>query len=177
LIDFCKIEPQLPEIENKVFVDTKPIILSNDMTREEIIDYLEGRRADSEVADLAFLAFRDIKGKDYLKAFMKAALERNPVTLVGAESMSIEDAFEYLNGLGTESIYSDNRLAQPDEVWNFSTGDGLEKAFALLDIAKNRGLNSWLETSPGSAKIVVDDKVYEFKADKYVEIDKEDASI
>ena len=177
LVDFCKIDPQLPEVEHKEFVETKPIILSNDMTREEIITYLEGRRADSEVADLAFLAFRDIKGKDYLKAFMKAALERNPVTLVGSESMSIEEAYEYLNGLGSESIYSDNRLAQPDEVWNFSTGDGLEKAFALLDIAKDRGLNSWLETSPGSAKIVVDDKVYEFKADKYVEIDKEDSNI
>lgn len=177
LVDFCKIDPQLPEVEHKVFVETAPIILSNDMTREEIIDYLESRRANSEVADLAFLAFRDIKGKDYLKAFMKAALERNPVTLVGTESMSIEEAYEYLNSLGIESIYSDNRLAQPDEVWNFNTGDGLEKAFALLDIAKDRGLNSWLETSPGSAKIVVDDKVYDFKANKYVEIDKEDASI
>lgn len=177
LIDFCKIDPQLPEIQEKNFVETAPILLGNDMSREEIIKYLESRRENSEVADLAFLAYRDIKGKDYLKAFMKAALERNPVTLVGAQEMSIEGAYDYLNGLGTVSIYSDNRLAQPDEVWNFSTGDGLEKAIALLDITKDRGLECWLETSPGSAKILVDGQVYEFKADKYVEIVKEDSII
>lgn len=177
LVNFCKIDPQLPEVEDKIFVKTEPIALSNNMNRDEIITYLEVRRNDSEVVDLAFLAYRDIKGKDYLKAFMKAALERNPVTLVGAESMSIEEAFEYLNNMGEISIYSDNRLAQPDEVWNFSTGDGLEKAFTLLDITRNRGLESWLETSPGSAKIVVDGKIYEFKADKYVEVVKEDSNI
>lgn len=177
LVNFCKIDPQLPEVEDKIFVKTEPIALSNNMSRDEIITYLEGRRNDSEVVDLAFLAYRDIKGKDYLKAFMKAALERNPVTLVGAESMSIDEAFEYLNNMGEISIYSDNRLAQPDEVWNFSTGDGLEKAFTLLDITRNRGLESWLETSPGSAKIVVDGEIYEFKADKYVEVVKEDSNI
>lgn len=177
LINFCKIDPQLPEIQEKDFVETTPILLRNDMSREEIITYLEGRRENSEVADLAFLAYRDIKGKDYLKAFMKAALERNPVTLVGAQKMSIEEAYSYLNGLGTDSIYSDNRLAQPDEVWNFSTGDGLEKAIALLDIAKDRGLDSWLETSPGSAKILVDGQVYKFKANKFLEIVKEDSNI
>ncbi len=140
LINFCKIDPQIPEIEDKVFVETKPIIFNNEMTREEIIAYLETRRHDSEVADLAFLAFRDIKGKAYLRAFMKAALERNPVTIVGAEGMEIAEAFNYLDNLSKESIYSDNRLAQPDEVWNFSTGDGLEKGIALLDIARSRGL-------------------------------------
>lgn len=177
LINFCKIEPQLPEIEAKEFVETTPILLGNDMSREEIIAYLEDRRADSEVADLAFLAYREIKGKKYLKAFMKAALERNPVTLVGAENMSIDEAYKYLNRLGADSIYSDNRLAQPDEVWNFSTGDGLEKAITLLNIAKDRGLDSWLETSLGSAKIVVDKQIYEFKANKFLEVIKEDSSI
>lgn len=177
LIDFCKIDPQLPEVDGKEFIETKPIVLSNDMGREEIITYLESRRADSEVADLAFLAYREIKGKDYLKAFLKAALERNPVTLVGAQNMTIPEAFKYLNDLGNNSIYSDNRLAQPDEVWNFSTGDGLEKAIALLDISKDRGLESWLETSPGSAKIVVDGQIYEFKTDKSLEIVKEDSII
>ncbi len=177
LIGFCKIDPQLPEIEGKEFIETKPIVLSNDLSREEIINYLESRRTDNEVADLAFLAYREIKGKDYLKAFLKAALDRNPVTLVGSKNMSIDDAFLYLNGLGNTSIYSDNRLAQPDEVWNFSTGDGLEKGIALLDITRNRGLESWLETSDGSAKIIVDGHIYEFKTDKSVEIVKEDTII
>ncbi|MDD2370977.1 MAG: hypothetical protein PHQ32_03130 [Firmicutes bacterium] len=177
LIDFCKIEPQIPNIEDKDFVETEPILLTNEMTREEIIDYLENRRDNSEVADLAFLAYRDIKGKAYLKAFMKAAIERNPVAIVGAEDMSIDEAFRYLDNLGKDSIYSDNRLAQPDEVWNFSTGDGLEKGIALLDIARSRGLESWLETVPGSVKIIVENKIYEFMANKYVDICKEDSNI
>jgi len=32
------------------------------------------------------------------------------------------------------SIYDGNRLAQPDEVANYKTGDGLEKAFLLVNI-------------------------------------------
>lgn len=177
LIDFCKIEPQLPEVDNKIFVKTEPITLSNDMSRDEIITYLESRRTESEVVDLAFLAYRDIKGKAYLKAFMKAALERNPVTLAGTESMTIDEAYEHLNNMDKLSIYSDNRLAQPDEVWNFNTGDGLEKAITLLNITRNRGFESWLETSPGSARILVNGKIYKFKADKYVEVVKEDSNI
>ncbi len=177
LIDFCKVDPQIPEIKDKTFVPTKPIILSNNMTREAIIEHLETRREDSEVVDLAFLAYREIKGKPYLKAFMKASLERNPVTIVGTENMSIDEAFNYLDNLGKVSVYSDNRLAQPDEVWNFSTGDGLEKGIALLDIARSRDLESWLETVPGSVKIVVDNVNYEFMANKYVDICKEDSNI
>jgi len=177
LIDFCKIDPQIPEIDDKIFIDTKPIILGNDLSREDIIAYLETRREDSEVADLAFLAYREIKGKPYLKAFLKAALERNPVVVVGTKDMSIDEAYKYLNNLGKVSVYSGNRLAQPDEVWNFSTGDGLEKGIALLDIAKSRGLESWVETSHGSVRIVVDNINYEFMADKYVDICKEDSNI
>jgi hypothetical protein len=30
------------------------------------------------------------------------------------------------------------RLAQPDEVWNFRHGDGLEKAICLINILRNR---------------------------------------
>jgi hypothetical protein len=32
-----------------------------------------------------------------------------------------------------QSIYDDNRLALPDEVWNFGRGDGIEKALLLAD--------------------------------------------
>jgi hypothetical protein len=31
------------------------------------------------------------------------------------------------------SIYDENRLALPDEVWNFKRGDGIEKALLLSD--------------------------------------------
>jgi hypothetical protein len=39
---------------------------------------------------------------------------------------------------GSESIYDGPRLAQPDEVWNYKTGDGLEKAILLANVWKRR---------------------------------------
>jgi hypothetical protein len=33
-----------------------------------------------------------------------------------------------------DSIYDNKRLAQPDEVANYRTGDGLEKAFLLANV-------------------------------------------
>ena len=37
-----------------------------------------------------------------------------------------------------DSIYDDNRLAQPDELANYRTGDGLEKAFFLANVLRHR---------------------------------------
>jgi hypothetical protein len=38
-----------------------------------------------------------------------------------------------------ESIYPEScRLAQPDEVWNYGRGDGLEKALTLANILRSR---------------------------------------
>ena len=36
------------------------------------------------------------------------------------------------------SIYDGRRLAQPDEVVNYKTGDGLEKAFLLANLIRER---------------------------------------
>ena len=36
------------------------------------------------------------------------------------------------------SIYDGRRLAQPDEVANYKTGDGLEKAFLLANVIHKR---------------------------------------
>jgi len=68
-----------------------------------------------------------------------------------------------------ESIYSDNRLAQPDEVWNFGLGDGLEKAFALMNymrfVAPDRPVR--LETNGAEAIVAQDDeKIYRFSSVK-----------
>ena len=52
---------------------------------------------------------------------------------------SVTKFIKYLQILPDESIYDGNRLALPDEVWNFRRGDGIEKAFLLADfiIQKN----------------------------------------
>ena len=177
LVEFCKIEPQLPDIETKTWVATNPIYFTPDNTREEIIEYIESRRGDSEVADLAFLAYREIKGKDYLHAFLKASFERNPVSLEGAKGLELKDAYERLLGFGDESIYSDDRLSQPDEVWNFNTGDGLEKALTLVNIARNRGMDAWIETSGSDAKVLAEGEEFLFPCAKKVEISREDCRI
>lgn len=177
LVDFCQTKPQLPETEGKKWLVTEPIVFDNKMSREEIISYVEKRRKDSEVADLAFLAYREIKGPEYLKAFLKASFERNPVAIEVTAEMSIPDAYAYLLSLGDKSIYSENRLAQPDEVVNFNTGDGLEKAITLVDIGKGRGLECSLETKDGQALVKFGKAEYLFTTIKNVKIKKADCII
>ena len=52
--------------------------------------------------------------------------------------MSNEQVYAWLLGMHDYSIYDSYRLAQPDEVVNYKTGDGLEKAFVLANIAEKR---------------------------------------
>ena len=67
--------------------------------------------------------------------FLKAALERNPVSVAAAQACSEADLAGRVRGLADESIYDGpGRLAQPDEVWNFGRGDGLEKALLLANL-------------------------------------------
>ena len=49
----------------------------------------------------------------------------------------------------SDSIYDGRRLAQPDEVWNFGRGDGLEKAFVLANFIYN-------EARPRSMRLIVE---------------------
>lgn len=174
LLEFCKTEAQFPGTENKDWIFTKPIEFSPGSTREEIIDYLESRRQDSEVADLAFLAYREIKGPEYLQAFLKAAFERNPVAVEGASELDLDGVYARLQEFAGESVYSGNRLAQPDEVWNFQRGDGLEKAIALADIARGRGLEAWVESAEGTALAAVGSREYRFATSKDVRIARQD---
>ena len=65
--------------------------------------------------------------------FIKASVERNPVCFTEMNGKNASDVFNILQYIPDESIYSGNRLAMPDEVWNFRRGDGIEKAFLLAD--------------------------------------------
>lgn len=174
LIAFCKTDPRLPEAEERDFRPTEPIRLTREMGREGIRAHLESLREDSEIADLAFLAYREIKGPGYLQAFLKATVERNPVILTDLLEKDIPGCYEALCTLGQESIYSEDRLAQPDEVWNFRTGDGLEKALALADIAYNRGLPCYVETREKEALAMIGGSQYRFPKTKNVAMGKED---
>ncbi len=134
IIDFCKIEPRLPH-ENKEWISSHSIDLNLFSSRDDIIHYLESIRHTNLTADLAFMAYKDLARSPW-SPFLKAAFERNPVCIESSRNMEVHEIVNRLQMMDNESIYDGTRMAQPDEVWNFSCGDGLEKAICLLSILK-----------------------------------------
>ncbi len=153
LADFVHIEPDLPGA-NKRFLDAGVIQISPDQTREEIIEYLRGIRGHNATADLAFYAYRDMDSCDW-RPFVKAAIERSPVSLEATKSMSIEGVYEWLSRMKDVSIYDGNRLAQPDEVANYYTGDGLEKAFVMANVLRHRNPEQELHLEVDSSSVLL----------------------
>jgi hypothetical protein len=168
LVDFVHIEPDLPGTD-KQFRDAGAIRISVDQTREEIIEYLRGTRDRHTIADLAFYAFRDMEDCDW-RPFVKAAIERSPVSLEMTKSMSIEGIYEWLGRMNAVSIYEGNRLAQPDEVANYATGDGLEKAFLMADILRHRNPEEDLRLEVDDREVILygprDYQYYQFVSAK-----------
>jgi hypothetical protein len=136
LVDFLHTEAKLPG-SDKNFLPSDPIEISPEHSREQIIDYLQRKRQNNLTADLAFYAYRDMKSCHWAP-FIKAAMERNPISIQMAGSMSVDQVYEWLGKMQNVSIYDKGRLAQPDEVANYETGDGLEKAFLLANVIHER---------------------------------------
>jgi hypothetical protein len=67
------------------------------------------------------------------RPYIKAAVERNPVSFIELNEKNNYEVYSMIKEFPQESIYDGNRLALPDEVWNFRRGDGIEKAFLLAD--------------------------------------------
>jgi hypothetical protein len=139
LFEFCNLEPRLPE-KDKIFIKTESINISNDLDRESIISYLESIRDKNPTADLAFYSYRDFSRTSW-EPFLKAAIERNPVSIKACEKLSETEIINIIENIPNQSIYDDFRIAQPDEVWNYQRGDGLERAICLANILKNRNCN------------------------------------
>lgn len=137
LVDFVHLEPELPEHRNKTFGGPGAIEIQPGMTREAIIAYLEALRQHHLIADLAFYAGRDLAATDWAP-FLKAAFERNPVCIEATQALSDKQLIEAVYSLPNESIYDGTRSAQPDEVWNFQRGDGLECAITLATVWRAR---------------------------------------
>jgi len=144
LINFCVVKPQLPK--NKDFSREKISMgLNVDMDREQIIAHLETIRAENTMVDLAFYAYRDLNRTE-VEPFIQAALKRNPVSIENTKDLVVDLVIERVLGFACDSIYSETgRLAQPDEVWNYNRGDGVEKALLLANIFYNRDSHQPLE--------------------------------
>jgi hypothetical protein len=169
LARFCTVEPRLPDLKAKEFIfSQEPLGIDSGMSREEIIDRLDGIRAKNDTADLAFYAYRDLNRTDTLP-FILAATQRNPVSIEDMKELDADAVMHRINEMPDESIYEEpGRLAQPDEVWNYKRGDGAEKAILLANIIHNRRPGDAIEMK------VIDDKVtleaggksYDFKSRK-----------
>ena len=137
------VTPRLPSA-NRVKFDRSdaPLDITPDMDYAEVAQRLDALRETNRAAALAPYAAHEL-GKTESKPFIKAALERNPV--------SKNATLAQIAALNTESIYDGpSRLAQPDEVWNFGSGDGLEKCL----LAANAIGGTEIRINGGSASLM-----------------------
>jgi len=165
LADFVRVEPKLPASE-KNYLPSEPIKISVEQSRQQIIEYLQGIRNNNVIADLAFYAYRDMQSCDW-RPFIKAAVERNPVSVQMVDSKSLEEVYCWLQQMQNSSIYDGKRLAQPDEVANYGTGDGLEKAFLLANIIRKRSPQQDIRITVDNDDVVLEGRgEYRFASDK-----------
>jgi len=163
LLEYIETVPRLPKTGGREKINSVPLLLPTPEGREAVIEYLESIRETSETADLAFTAFRDLERSPW-KPFMKAALERNPVSNTGASGMEGPEIYALLQSMEDESIYGGSRMAQPDEVWNFRRGNGMEKAITMAAILKNRdrAVSLQLTRDDKNVNVGYGDSVYSF---------------
>jgi hypothetical protein len=167
LAKFVHLEPEFPDTAGKISKPWKKLEIAPGMSREEIIAYVESVRAENRSADLAFYALRDLSRTDWAP-FLKAALERNPVCIEATKALSDDELFKVLEQMDSASIYEGARLAQPDEVWNYKTGDGLEKAILLANIWKKRHPEETIELTvqPDRAELNLGGRAVSFASTK-----------
>ncbi|OHB56013.1 MAG: hypothetical protein A2173_07615 [Planctomycetes bacterium RBG_13_44_8b] len=161
LAGFLHVEAELPPITRN-FVSSEPIKISVEQDREKIIEYLQAIRKTNSTADLAFYAYRDMESCDW-EPFVKAAMERNPVSVEDSKSMSIEQVYKHLLEMKNDSIYDGKRLAQPDEMANYQTGDGLEKAFFLANIIHKRNPEQNLAITVKNNNVILANRKDEYR--------------
>lgn len=151
--EFAHCAPRLPD-GGKRFRPGFAVELSNEMTREEVIDYLASHRRDSETVDLAFYAYRDVAYMRDVKPFLHAAQNRSPLLFEKTESMDVPSVHGWLDTFRGESIYEGTRLAQPDECVNYGSADGIEKAICLAVVMKGRspGASVAIDVRDGKAR-------------------------
>lgn len=170
LLHFCRVEPRLPAGE-KQWVAGETILPDVLDSREAVLQHLSDRRLRSETIDLAFVAYRDMARAPW-KPFLKAALERNPVCVENSRQLSIDEVAGLLSAMPGESIYDGTRMAQPDEVWNFGRGDGLEKALCLMTVinARTPGAGATLRGAGSAIELYHEGRTWRFTTAKALQV-------
>jgi hypothetical protein len=161
LHNFIFTDPDIPST-NKVFLNPQMPVILPDESREKITETITGLVEKSETALLTMYVYRQMDRLDWIP-FVKASIERNPVCFTDMEGLSVMEVYLILTNLTNESIYDGNRLALPDEVWNFRRGDGIEKAFLLADFIIQRKPEGLIEI-----KIVNEMVILKYEKEDYV---------
>jgi hypothetical protein len=166
---FCHTDPRLPDAAAKTFRPSGDAInLNPEMSREETLERLESIRSRNQFADLAFYAYRDLRRTE-AEPFLVAAVRRSPVSIAATAGLDEVAMADRVRALADESIYDDaGRLAQPDEVWNFGRGDGLEKAVLLANLIRSRrpGADMTIRIEGGQAVLTADGVSWSFATGK-----------
>jgi hypothetical protein len=158
--EFIFTDPNIPD-DSKEYLNTKVPSIQVEDSRKDIINTIKGLAGESELCLLTLYVYREMDKIDWLP-FIKASLERNPVSFTDLREKSIDEAYNIIEALNNQSIYDGNRLALPDEVWNYRRGDGIEKAILLTDFINRK------ETE-ATIRIVIDqrDVRVEFRKNKF----------
>jgi hypothetical protein len=166
LNDFIFINPKIPD-QNKHHVSTARIHITNEDSREAIVDSITRQAGKSELALLSLYVYRQMDKINWLP-FVKAAIERNPVCFTDLNGNNPSEVYNILNSMSDESIYDGKRLAMPDEVWNFRRGDGIEKAFLLADflLHKDNSLAVSIEIDHQKVLLISGKNNFRFTSDK-----------
>ena len=167
LAQFISTDPKIPQTEKEYSTPAVPSISTSD-SRQEIIDSIMGSVTKSELSLLTLYVYRQMDKIDWMP-FIKAAIERNPVCLNDLNEKNFSDIHVILSALPNLSIYDDKRLAQPDEVWNFRRGDGIEKALLMADIITNRDKGAEVNIIIDQKKVSVEynQNIFEFESSKH----------
>ena len=129
------VTPRLPDAARVAFDHSdEPLGITPEMERAEIAQRLHALRSTNRCAALAPYAAHEL-GETDAGPFMQAAIMRNPVSRNALHGLAPGVALARIAELEGESIYDGpSRLAQPDEVWNFGRGDGLEKCLLAANV-------------------------------------------
>jgi hypothetical protein len=166
LKEFIATEPRIPDLE-KQYTKTFRLNIKNDDSREKIIEEIISNTVNSELSELTLYVYRNMDQIDWLP-FIKAAMERNPVCFTDLLDKNISEVYNILHDIPDDSIYEGQRLALPDEVWNFKRGDGIEKALLLADFLCNRAKETEVRIEIDNHKVMLNHsgKDYHFHSRK-----------
>lgn len=159
LLRFCQVKPRLPLVTGRTFQPSgEPLGIAPGMDRDAICSRLTALRRTNGMVDMAFYAYRDLAHTEP-EPFLTAALQRCPVALAGLVRLPGPEIVAAVSALPDQSIYDGpERMAQPDEVWNFQRGDGLERLLLLALVLREQRRDPAFRIEWGGGRAVLRDR-------------------